>query len=245
MKLSPAHEQILINSFTHPTRPPPAEQADFDHLVELEMLEAIPEGYMTSPMGRLYLKHHQMSAAPDLQQWRGQVLLDIDVFAQDDDSAMEEITQHVTKILNGRCSIAERRVVLRQFFGELDAPWQSQTMAANGAQLVDRALQVAHVVSTPGWEDALQPDLHIHRQVLEEAIDHALRHAYQEGRRMEMSQNKPNVDRAVEVSESPERVATLLRAFASRYDAKGWADEANLLRDAATTVEDVLQDTAG
>lgn len=175
-------------------------------------------------------------------RWRGQALLDLDIQAEDDDTAMEAIVQHVSPILGPGCSIAERRVVLRQFFGRADAPWQKQTMTQNGTQLIDRALELAKLTQDDDWSDAAKPDLHIHRQMLEESIDHALRRNHRDGVRAGRRQYRPDLDRAIQDAESPPNIATLLRKFASGYDERGWTNEANLLRDAATQVEDVPQD---
>lgn len=178
--------------------------------------------------------------------WKGQVVLDLDIYAVDDDDAMERMTSWIAPLLTitslRRCSIAERRVVLRQFFGHPDAPWQKQVMAQNASHLIDIALQVAEFVGpvTPG--DALEPDLHIHRQVLEESIDRALNNKYRQGVDAGKLSYGPTLDSAIKSAESPERIATLLREFASRYDERGWSDEANLLRDAASQVEDMPRD---
>lgn len=175
-------------------------------------------------------------------RWRGQALLDLDIRAEDDDTAMEAIEQHISPILGRGCSIAERRVVLRQFFGHAAAPWQKQIMTQNGMQLIDRAVELAEVTQDGDWPDATKPDLHIHRQLLEESIDHALRRNYRDGMSAGRRQYRPDLDQAIQDAESPPNIATLLRKFASGYDERGWAGEANLLRDAATQVEDLPQD---
>lgn len=176
-----------------------------------------------------------------MAEWRGQILLDIDLEADNDDEAMEALTDSMEPVLSPRCSIAERRVVLRQFFGHPKAPWQTQTMTQNGSHLIDRAIQVVEAVSDVG-SLAPEPDLHIHRSVLEDTIDHALRHVYREGMRTEQRKNKPNIRDAVVEAESPLRIAQLLREYASKYDERGWSDEANLLRDAAAQMDDVPSD---
>lgn len=239
MKLARLHEGILIHARHKPFRPPTNQVADVDHLVELGYLEDTEDGYTTTPKGLAYLKV-EVGPDPQLQHWRGQVVLDIDVQAYDDDDAMEQVTEHVTLILNDDCSIAERRVVLRQFFGDPKAPWQGGVMAENAAHLIERALQVAELVNgeDPPWKDELQPDLHIHRRVLEDAIDHALRNAHREGRRSEKAKNKPNIRAAISVTEEPGHVAEVLRKFASYWDSKGYTQDANVLRDAAAMIED-------
>lgn len=219
--------------------------SDFDFLERLGFIHSLDapdgdDGYRATPEGNAH--QETLSEAAQPARWRGQIVLDIDVVGGDDDAAMEAIHVHVAPILGRSCSIAERRLVLRQFFGRTDAPWQKQAMTANGTQLIDRALQVAELTTGGDWPDATKPDLHIHRQVLEEAIDHALRNNYRNGMNAGQRKYRPDLDRAIENSESPESVATLLRKFASRYDERGWSAEANLLRDAATQVDDITQD---
>ena len=112
-------------------------------------------------------------------------------------------------------------------------------MARNADHLIDLAIEIASFAAD---DLSLQPDLHIHRSVLADSIDSALRTNYSQGLRAGKAKYGPDLREAIQEAESPPRVASLLRDFAAKYDERGWSDEANLLRDAATQVEDVPSD---
>ena len=117
-------------------------------------------------------------------------------------------------------------------------------MTTNASQLLDRVVQVAELTEGPDWPEATKPDLHIHRQILEEAIDRAFRTNYSDGLRAEKRKNGPNIRKAIANAEHPVRVATLLQEFASRYDERGESAEAVVLRDAADLVDQLAAEAA-
>jgi hypothetical protein len=239
----------LLRLATH-THIHPAENLDedFDRLEELRLIYGLSPrddtGYLATERGRSHITRRNEEAAAKLERWRGQVVLDIDVIAEDDDEAMEELVQHVRLLLSPTCSIAEKRVVLRQFFGREDAPWQKAEMTTNASQLLDRVIQVAEITEGPGWEEATKPDYHVHRQILEEAIDRAFRTNYTQGRDAERRRHGPNLREAIANAEHPVRIATLLQEFATRYDERGESTEAVVLRDAADLVDQLAADEA-
>ncbi len=115
-------------------------------------------------------------------------------------------------------------------------------MTTNASQLLGRAQELGETTTGGDWPDATKPDFHAHREILEDAMDHALRRNYKHGMQVGKLSYREDLDRVIENAASPSHVATLLRDFAARYDNKGWTDEANLLRDAATQVEDIPSD---
>ena len=224
-------------------------QPDFHALEDLGMLCRFTDdddatAYEATDKGRTFISERNETAAEKLQHWRGQLVLDIDIIAEDDDAAMEEMVEHVAYLLDSRCSIAQKRVVLRQFFGREDAPWQKAEMTTNASQLLDRVIQVAELTEGPDWPEATKPDYHVHRQILEEAIDRAFRSNYSDGQRVQKRRYGPDIRDAIANSESPVRIATLLQEFASRYDERGESTEAVVLRDAADLVDQLVADGA-
>lgn len=179
---------------------------------------------------------------PPSNEWRGQALLDLDIIAETDDDAMNAIVDYLAPVLGKGCSISERRIVLRQFFGHPKAPWQGGEMTTNASQLLERAKELADTVEGGAFPGASKPDFHAHREILEDAIDHALRRNYRDGVKTGKLSYRKDLDRVIEDSKTPSHVAKLLRDFAAKYDERGWTDEANLLRDAATQVGDITQD---
>lgn len=181
----------------------------------------------------------------ELMKWRGRVTLNLDIQAEDDDNAIEAITEHVAPILSSSCSIAERRVVLQQFVDHPRAPWQAQRVVQDAASIIKVAIEIATFTDKGGWPEATKPDLHIHQRVLEEAIDHALHNNYRKGINAEKRRNSSAIRAAVATAESPTRVATLLQQFASTYDSHGESTEANVLRDAADLVDQLATQPKG
>lgn len=182
---------------------------------------------------------------PELARWRGKITLSIDVEGEDDDAAMDALSEYVAPILNAHCAVTERRVALLQFVDHPHAPWRRQRVVHDAAELIDTAIEVATFTEGGDWPDASKPDLHVHRHVLEGAINRALRHNYKKGIDAEKRRNRPAIRAAVTAAESPERVSVLLEQFATDYDSNGESAEANILRDAADLVAQLAAQPKG